>query len=113
MEVHIGYNKLAITAEPKTFHFDLLKDVGIDLKHEIFFIMEHNELLTEHTIKTRIDNYCANISLETIFMNNEDSKTNEPRKFVLNLSQRLDLRSSNKHVAPQNLFIYYSWKDIR
>ena len=49
MGVHIGYNKLAITAEPNTF--DLLKDVGIDLKHEIFFIMEHNELLAEHTIK--------------------------------------------------------------
>ena len=46
-------------------------------------------------------------------MNNEDSKTNQPHKFVLNLSQRLDLRSSNKHVALQNLFIYYSWKDIR
>ena len=34
------------------------------------------------------------------------SKTNEPHKFVLNLSLRLDLRSSNKHVALQNLSIY-------
>ena len=44
-------------------------------------------------------------------MNN--SKTNEPHKFVLNVSQRLDLRSSNKHVALQNLSIYYNWKNIR
>ena len=33
--------------------------------------------------------------METIFMNTEHSKTNEPQKFVLNSSQRLDLRNSN------------------
>ena len=31
--------------------------------------------------------------METIFMNMKNSKTNEPHKFVLNLSQRLDYRS--------------------
>ena len=51
--------------------------------------------------------------METIFMNTENNKTNEPQKFVLNLSQRLDLRSSDKHVAFQNLSIYYTWKNIR
>ena len=50
--------------------------------------------------------------METIFMNTENCKTNEPHKFVLNL-QRLDLRSSDKHVALQNLSIYYTWKSIR
>ena len=33
--------------------------------------------------------------------------------FVLNFSLRLDLRSSNKHVALQNLSTYYMWKSIR
>ena len=42
-----------------------------------------------------------------------NSKTNETHKFVLNLSQKLDLRSSNKNVPLQNLFIYYMWKNIR
>ena len=46
-------------------------------------------------------------------MNTENSKTNEPHKFVLNLYQRLDLRSSDKHDALQNLSIYYKWKNIR
>ena len=50
--------------------------------------------------------------METIFMNTENSKTTEPHQFFLNLSQRLDLRSSNKHVALQNLSIYYTWKNI-
>ena len=35
----------------------------------------------------------------TILMNTKNSKSNEPHKFALNFSQRLDLRSSNKHVA--------------
>ena len=51
--------------------------------------------------------------METIFMNTENSKTNEPHKFVFNLSQKLDLRRSNKHVALQNLSIYYMWKNVR
>ena len=41
--------------------------------------------------------------MERIFMNTENSKTSESYKFVLNLTQCLDLRSSNKHVALQNL----------
>ena len=51
--------------------------------------------------------------METIFMNMENSKTNEPHKFVLNLSQRLDLKSQNKYVALENLSIYYTWKNMR
>ena len=35
--------------------------------------------------------------MEMTFMNTENSKTNEPHKFVLNLSQRC----LNKHVAQQ------------
>ena len=42
--------------------------------------------------------------MERIFTNTENSKRNEPHKLVLNLSQRLYLRKSNKH---------YRWKNIR
>ena len=51
--------------------------------------------------------------METIFTNTENNKTNKPHKFVINLSQRLDLSSSNKHVALQNLSISHTWKNIR
>ena len=51
--------------------------------------------------------------METILIKMENSKTGETHKFFLNLSQRLDLKSSNKHAALQNLFIYYTWKNIR
>ena len=49
--------------------------------------------------------------METILMNAGNSKTNEPHQFVLNLSQRIDERSSNEHVALQNLSIYYTRKN--
>ena len=51
--------------------------------------------------------------MEKILMNSENSKSNEPHKFVLNLSQKVDLKSSNKHVALQNLSIYCRWKNSR
>ena len=37
--------------------------------------------------------------METILMNTENSKMNEPHKFVLNLSHRLDLISSNNAIS--------------
>ena len=51
--------------------------------------------------------------METVFINTGHSETNEPHKYFPNLSQRLDLRSSNKYVALQNLSIYYTLKNIR
>ena len=46
--------------------------------------------------------------MQTIFINTENTKTNKPHKFVLNLSQRLDFKSSNKHVSLQNLSNCYT-----
>ena len=51
--------------------------------------------------------------MKTIFMNMENSKMDSRHKFALNLSQRLDLTSSNKHVVLQNLSTYYGQKSIR
>ena len=55
MGVHIDSNKLVIITEPKAIHFDLSKDVDNNLKHEIDFIIKHNELLAEHAIKNWIN----------------------------------------------------------
>ena len=46
-------------------------------------------------------------------MNTKNRKMNKSHQFFLNLWQRLDVRSSNKHVALQNLSIYCKWKNIR
>ena len=51
--------------------------------------------------------------METIFTKMDNSKINEPHKFVLNFSQILDLRTSDEHSAIQNVSIYCTWKNIR
>ena len=53
------------------------------------------------------------MSMETILINMENSKINDPHKLLLSLPQRLELSSSNKNVALQNLSIYYTWENIR
>ena len=51
--------------------------------------------------------------METIFINTENSKTNEPHKCVLKLSQRLDLRGSNKHVRINTNRLVFEIMNIR
>ena len=46
-------------------------------------------------------------------MNTENSKTNEPHKFILSLSDKLNLKNSNKNIALGNLSIYYTWRNIK
>ena len=58
-----------------------------------------------------MNNYCPNISKEKYSWTWERAKR-ESHKLVLNLSQRLHLKNSNKHVV-QNLSIYYTWKNIK
>lgn len=59
MQVIIKGNMLVITTEAKTIYFDLSRNIGNKLKHEI--------------------------ELETICMNKENSETNEPHKFKMYL----------------------------
>ena len=51
--------------------------------------------------------------METIFMNTENSKTNEPHRFKLDLADKLNLKNPKKKIALVNLSIYYTWKNIK
>ena len=46
-------------------------------------------------------------------MNSENNKTNEPRRFKLDLTDKLKLKNPNKNMALANLSIYYTWKNIK
>ena len=45
--------------------------------------------------------------------NVDNSKTNEPHKFKLDVADKLNLKNPNKNVALVNLSIYYAWKNIK
>ena len=51
--------------------------------------------------------------METIFMNTENSKTNESHRFKLDLTDKHNLQNPNKNMALVNLSIYYTWKNIK
>ena len=46
-------------------------------------------------------------------MNTENSKTSEPNRFKLDLTDKLNLKNPNKNMALANLSIYYTWKNIK
>ena len=46
-------------------------------------------------------------------MNTENSKTNQPHKFRLSLSDKRNLKNPNKNIAIGNLSIYYTRKNIK
>ena len=46
-------------------------------------------------------------------MNSGDSKTSDPQRLLLNLSDKINLKRSDKHVALSNFNSYYTWKNIK
>ena len=51
--------------------------------------------------------------MDTIFMNSEKSKTSDPHRLLLNLSDKINLKKSDKNVALLDLSIYYTRKNIK
>ena len=51
--------------------------------------------------------------METIFINTENSKTNELHRFKLDLTDKLNLKNPNKNMTLANLSIYYTWENIQ
>ena len=49
--------------------------------------------------------------MDTIVMNSENSKTSDPQRLLLNLTDKTNLKRSDKHVVLSNLSIYYTWKN--
>ena len=51
--------------------------------------------------------------MDTIFMNSENIKTSDTHRLLLNLTDKINLKRSNKYVALSNLSIYDTWKNIK
>ena len=49
--------------------------------------------------------------MDTIFMNSENISNSH--RLLLNLSDQINLKRSNKYVALSNFSIYYTWKNIK
>ena len=46
-------------------------------------------------------------------MSYENSKTSDPHRLLLNLTDKIDLRRKDKYIALSNLSIYYTWRNMK
>ena len=46
--------------------------------------------------------------MDIIFMNSGNSKRSDPHRILLNLSDKINLKRSNKYVALSNFTIYFT-----
>ena len=50
--------------------------------------------------------------MNTISMNSKSSKTSDPHRLLLSLTDKIDLRRKDKYIALSNLGIYHVSKNI-
>ena len=46
-------------------------------------------------------------------MSSENSKTSDPHRLLLNLTDKIDLRRKDKYIALSNLSIYDTWRNMK
>ena len=51
--------------------------------------------------------------MDTIFMNSQNSEASDPHKLLLSLTDKVNLKRSDKCVALSNLSIYYTQKNMK
>ena len=51
--------------------------------------------------------------MDSIFMYSQNSKTTDPHRLLLNLTDKINLKRSDKYISLPNLSIYYVWKNIK
>ena len=47
------------------------------------------------------------------FINTANSKTSDPHRLLLNLTDKIDLRKKDKYITLSNLSIYYTCRNIK
>ena len=51
--------------------------------------------------------------MDTIFMNSKNSKTSDPHRLILNISDKMNWKRSDKYISLSNISIYYTWINIK
>ena len=52
-------------------------------------------------------------NMDTIIINFKHSETSNPHLLLPNLTDKMNLKRSDKYVALSNLSTYYTWKNIK
>ena len=71
--------------------------------HSLYLAKEITKKVSNN-IKNSIN---VSYKMDTILMNSKNSKTSDPCRLLLNFTDKINLKRSNKYVVLSNLSIYY------
>ena len=80
---------------------------------EIIYSLYRAKQITKKIYNNIMNSVKLQNRLDTIFMNSKNSGISDPHRLLLNLTDKINLKRSDKYVASSNLSIYYSWKNIK
>ena len=86
--------------------------------HQIMYSLYQASKITKKVYNNIVNSIQFWYKIDTIFMNSEKNKTPDPDKLLFNLTNKINLKRSDKekkkwYFALSNLRIYYTWKNIK
>ena len=87
---------------------NLLNEIG-----QIIYSLYREKEITKKVYNNIINSIKLSNKMETIIMNSKNSGTSDPYRLLLSLTDKINLKRSDKYVVLSNLSIYYTWKNIK
>ena len=87
---------------------NLLNEIG-----QIIYSLYREKEITKKVYNNIINSIKLSNKMETIIMNSKNSGTSDPYRLLLSLTDKINLKRSDKYVVLSNLSIYYTLKNIK
>ena len=78
--------------------------------YQIIYYFYQAKEITKKLYNNIINSIKLQQKINTIFINSEKSKICDPHRLLINISDKMNLKRSNKYVALSNLRKYFIWK---
>ena len=80
---------------------------------KIIYSLDQAKVITIKVDRNIVNSIKLQNRMDIIFMNYGNSNTSNPHRLLLNLSDKINLKRSDKYVPISNLSIYCAWKIIK
>ena len=80
---------------------------------QIIYSLYRAKQITKKVCNNIVNSIKLSSRMDTMFMNSGNSTTSDPHRLLLNLSDKINWKRSDKYVALSNLGIYYTWQNMK